>query len=157
MTRHGLSVAHSVTYKIWVGMRSRCSNPNAVQFKNYGARGICVCERWQQSFANFLADMGDKPAGKSLDRINNDGNYEPGNCRWATPAEQRRNQRNCVHIEFNGLRMTVEEWGRHIGIHPAVVRRRVNEGWKLEDIVSPVRQFRGRNSPPREYANRKKG
>ncbi len=77
-------------------MKDRCLNPNDKNYKNYGGRGITVCERWMD-FTNFLADMGEKPEGLTLDRINNDGNYEPGNCRWATWKEQRRNQRKFDH------------------------------------------------------------
>lgn len=82
----------STTYIIWKSMRQRCRNQNAEAFKNYGGRGIKVCERWEK-FENFLADMGERPGNLSLDRIDNDGNYEPGNCRWATRIEQRANSR----------------------------------------------------------------
>jgi hypothetical protein len=76
-------------------MKSRCSNPKNKDYLEYGGRGIKVCSRWMDSFAAFLSNMGEKPAGLSIDRINNDGNYEPGNCRWATGEEQRNNQRRC--------------------------------------------------------------
>lgn len=89
-TKHG---GHGTrTYRIWKAMRMRCNNKNIRDYKNWGGRGISVCPRWD-SYANFLEDMGEAPEGLSLDRINNDGNYEPGNCRWATRAEQARNQR----------------------------------------------------------------
>ena len=80
-------------YKIWAAMLQRCSNPNSTGFKNYGGRGITVCNRWRESFENFFADMGDRSPGTSIDRINNDGNYKPGNCRWASASVQRQNQR----------------------------------------------------------------
>ncbi|MHB1176108.1 MAG: hypothetical protein ACYCZJ_13395 [Sulfuriferula sp.] len=79
------------TYGTWSAMRGRCNNPNNPKYPLYGARGITVCERWNV-FLNFLEDMGDRPPGKTIDRINNDGNYDPDNCRWATPKEQRANQ-----------------------------------------------------------------
>lgn len=81
------------TYTVWQNMKARCYNPRSPSWQYYGGRGIQVCDRWRNSFANFVTDMGEKPDGRSLDRIDNDGNYEPGNCRWATPAEQVRNRR----------------------------------------------------------------
>ncbi len=89
---HALRDEHSPTYGTWATMLSRCRNSHFHKYKDYGARGITVCDRWL-TFENFLADMGERPKGRSIDRINNDGNYEPGNCRWATPQEQRQNQR----------------------------------------------------------------
>lgn len=92
---HGHSttnVGMTPIYSRWRGMKDRCYNPNSKQFHRYGGRGISVCARWRYSFETFLSDMGEPPEGLSLDRINNDGNYEPGNCRWATSAVQRNNQ-----------------------------------------------------------------
>ena len=91
------------TYQCYQDMRQRCLNRRCVAFKNYGGRGITICERWD-SFENFLSDMGEKPDGLTLERNDNDGNYEPSNCRWATRQEQRRNTRTCNYIEYNGER-----------------------------------------------------
>lgn len=89
-TAHGY--VGTPTYHTWSGMRARCTNPKNKEYARYGGRGITVCEQWDH-FVNFLADMGEKPPGTSIDRIDNAGNYEPGNCRWATAHEQRMNQR----------------------------------------------------------------
>jgi hypothetical protein len=86
------------TYNSWDGMKQRCLNPRNPNYPSYGGRGITVCERWV-SFENFLADMGERPAGLSLDRVDNDGGYEPGNCRWATRSEQQRNRRRSAYFD----------------------------------------------------------
>ena len=92
---HGHSVGGQLsgTYRSWRSMLTRCRDPKSNRYQYYGGRGISVCDRWKESFKNFLVDMGERPAGKSLDRLDNDGNYEPSNCRWATPSEQRLNSR----------------------------------------------------------------
>lgn len=93
-TRHGYCshTEQSPEYRSWAHMKSRCSNPNNSKYDDYGGRGITVCERWLK-FENFIADMGSRPQGKTLDRIDNDGNYEPGNCKWSTWSEQQKNKR----------------------------------------------------------------
>lgn len=89
---HRANSSRSPTYHTWLNMIARCDNPSAISYRYYGARGITVCERWR-NFENFLADMGERPPGKTIDRKDNDKGYEPGNCRWATPAEQVANRR----------------------------------------------------------------
>lgn len=91
---HSSRIKHSKTYNSWAGMIQRCTNPNHCGYKNYGGRGITICPEWLESFENFLSDMGERPEGMTIDRINVDGNYCPDNTRWATDAEQRANKRN---------------------------------------------------------------
>ena len=100
LTRHGM--AGTRAYNTWVNMRQRCERRTRPDWANYGGRGIKVCERWQ-TFEHFLSDMGEPPDGMSIDRIDNDGNYEPGNCRWATPMQQGRNKRNTAIVVVDGV------------------------------------------------------
>jgi len=101
---HGYAAAITVghrrprVYQIWIAMRARCENKKNTSYRNYGGRGISVCDRWQ-SFENFLADMGEPPVATSIDRLDNYGNYEPGNCRWATASEQARNRRSKKELQ----------------------------------------------------------
>lgn len=120
----------------WAGMKQRCLNPRSAQYHNYGGRGISICERWADSFANFLADMGERPEGMTIERIDVNGNYEPSNCCWADRAQQRRNQRDCIHFEFEGTRLTAEEWGKRSGLHPETIRRRLRAGLTGEAVFT---------------------
>lgn len=99
---------HTRTYKSWCHAKDRCFNPKCKKYPLYGGRGITMCDSWKNSFITFLKDMGECPPNKTIDRINNDGNYEPGNCRWATPSEQANNQRQTVFLKFpSGERVTL--------------------------------------------------
>jgi len=98
---HGMY--YTVEYRAWINIIQRCTNPNSQAYKNYGARGITVCPRWLNSFENFYKDMGKRPKGMSIDRINNDGNYEPLNCRWATDKKQAINRRT-IKLNENNIR-----------------------------------------------------
>ena len=122
--KHGYSRHGDVhpLYRIWLGMRDRCNNPNSLDYAYYGARGITVCAEWD-SFEKFKEDMGDRPVGRSLDRIDNDGPYCKANCRWATKQEQIWNTRKARWIEFNGQRKVLSEWARYFGVSPANVHK----------------------------------
>lgn len=126
-TKHGLSRAR--VYRIWRCMIDRCNAGN-VNGRNYYGKGIKVCERWKISFDNFLADMGLPPEGTSIDRINNNGNYEPSNCRWATWAEQCSNKSTNVFIDYDGLRMTMAEWSRSLEVPYHIIMSRNKKGIK---------------------------
>ena len=113
------------TYEIWIGMKSRCRNKKLKIYKNYGGRGIKVCDRWQgkEGYRNFLADMGERPERMSLDRINNNGDYEPSNCRWASQEEQHNNKRNNVRLKDGEAFLTMAELARKYGINYPKLKR----------------------------------
>lgn len=133
MTKHGMY--QSATYGIWEGVISRCNNPNNHAYNYYGGRGITVCDRWK-SFENFLIDMGERPGRKTIDRINVNGDYEPGNCRWASMKEQRRNCRNTVFYEFNGQKKILPDWAEEFGINMGTVKSRLTRGWTLDRALT---------------------
>ncbi len=133
---HTANGKFSKEYASWNGAKSRCFRKKDAMFKNYGARGITMCGQWKKSFESFLKDMGNCPDGMTLDRINNDGNYEPGNCRWATRTEQNNNKRNNHRISFGGKAMTISEWATNIGINQKTIWKRITRGWPLERALS---------------------
>ncbi len=124
-------------------MIRRCENPRCTGFDNYGGRGITVCPRWRNSFADFLEDMGERPVGTVLDRFpNNNGNYEPGNCRWATVKESSRNRRSSRIVEVLGMRGCLAELAEHFGLPVGAVRARLYLGWSNERaFTTPLRRF----------------
>jgi hypothetical protein len=126
-----IRVTHGMTgysgIKTWEGMVRRCTNPKDKDFALYGARGIKVCDRWLDP-RNFAEDMGEKPAGCSLDRIDSNGDYCPENCRWATPTEQGANKRNNRLIEHDGKVLHMSEWCRRLGVKPSTVLNRIKSG-----------------------------
>lgn len=125
-TTHGLSKTQ--IYFVWSAMRRRCGNPSDKRFSDYGGRGIKVCERWNNSFEAFLQDMGPRPEGGTLERIDNNGNYEPGNVRWASWKEQaRNNRRNHLHT-INGQTKSLAEWCEILGEPWTTVKKRVAAG-----------------------------
>lgn len=126
----------SPEYHAWEHMKSRCFNPNCKEYKWYGSRGITVCERWMD-FPNFLTDMGRKPLPDlSIERINNDGNYEPGNCKWGTTDEQRNNQRNNRKIEIGGVTANLFQWLSQYQVKKGAYYSRINRGWDVERAIT---------------------
>lgn len=125
-------------YRIWTGMIHRCHNSKRNCYRYYGARGIVVCERWRLDFQAFLDDVGERPSPKySLDRINNDGNYEPGNVRWADRTTQGRNTRANRILEFRGQRKCLTEWSEIVGISVGTIQFRLDEiGWSVERALT---------------------
>lgn len=134
---------NTAEFRIWMGMKARCKYACVPAFDHYGGRGIKVCDRWLESFESFLADMGPRPStDHSIDRINVDGDYEPGNCRWATRSEQSINRRCTKKLTVGGRTQSLAEWSREIGIglHTLAWRRR--QGWSPERIISPLTERR---------------
>jgi len=124
------------SYKAWVGMKKRCNNKKGRNYKDYGGRGIKVCDRWLNSFDNFYADMGESPPNMSLDRIDNNGNYEPSNCRWATQRKQMNNTRRNVRLTYNGITLNMVEWARRLGISRACLWDRLNRNMPAKAMFS---------------------
>lgn len=132
--KHGMS--KSKEYQTWIRIKERCGKITHPDYYLYGARGIIVCDRWLNSFDNFLLDMGFRPEGKSsLDRIDNNGNYDPSNCRWADIYTQARNKRCNIFYEFNGKNMCLSDWANKLGINPSSLRERLTK-WSLEKSLS---------------------
>lgn len=155
-TKHGHAGKGSAVYIAWQGMKRRCEDPNNKHYADYGGRGIKVCDRWQD-FANFLEDMGPKPTrSHSIDRMKNDEDYCPDNCRWATKVEQANNKRSNRVLEFNGRKLTVSEWARELGVQASALHRRLGNGWSVEDTLSrPLGRmisFNGRTQSLQDWA-----
>lgn len=137
-TTHGAS--GDSEYSIYCHMKTRCGNKNNTHYHRYGGRGIIVCKRWIDSYSNFIADMGKRPSPlHTLDRIDNNGNYEPSNCRWATKIEQSNNTTTNVRLSFNGESLTLAEWSRKLGINYSTLNFRLRNGCSVERILSPQR------------------
>lgn len=142
---HAKSGNKSPTYHSWCGVITRCINPNHKNYMDYGGRGITVCERWSHSFKNFLEDMGERPKGMSIDRINNDGNYYKENCKWSTITEQNRNMRNNVRLTFNGKIKLQADWAKEWEINPVVISYNIRKGHSMEWIYeNKVNQKEGK-------------
>jgi hypothetical protein len=126
----------SATHYAWTNMISRCINKNRPDYHRYGGRGITVCDAWRNSFSAFLADMGPRPDGTSLDRIDNNCGYEPGNCRWATKHEQMQNTSATRRISFRGETMGINAWASRLGINKQSLSDRLRRGWPLEKALT---------------------
>lgn len=132
--RHGMR--HTPEYEIWYAMLRRCNDPRNPGYPNYGGRGIKVCERWL-SFENFIRDVGRRQkATDTLEREDNDGDYEPGNVHWAPRCVNNNNRRNNIFLEWRGKRMTIGQWARESGIKKATLLWRHHQGWTVEQILS---------------------
>lgn len=148
---HGM--AKTPTYSSWHGMLQRCTNPNNPRWKRYGGRGITVSERWLK-FENFLEDMGVRPKGLSIERINNNGNYEPSNCKWATRREQQGNTSFNQLLTFNGETDHLAGWARRLGIKPDTLYSRIfTLGWTIERAFSKDPEDKKKKTNKSGYPN----
>lgn len=124
-------------YEVWRSIKKRCLLKTHPAFKNYGGRGITICDRWKDSFENFITDMGRRPSSNhQIERIDNNGNYEPPNCKWATVVEQINNRRNTVIIEHNGISKPLSYWAKEVNINVERLRVRLKEGWPFDRAIS---------------------
>jgi len=132
---HKTGAGETPTYSSWQSMLRRCLTPSTKGFKYWGGSGVTVCERWMD-FSNFLADMGERPIGTTIDRHpNNNGNYEPGNCRWANWVEQAENKRTTITLAYMGKELRLKEWALILGVKRKTLWSRVKKGWPVEKIL----------------------
>ena len=137
---HGMSGTR--TYAIWEGMINRATNPNSAAAHHYVGRGIGVCDTWRD-FSNFLADMGEVPPGLTLERVDNEKGYSPGNCKWATPKEQANNTRRNKNITAFGKTQSIEMWANELGIAAHILRWRLNNGHDIEKaLLTPAHRYK---------------
>lgn len=148
---HGMS--STPTHRTWQSMWTRCTNQNVKSYADYGAKGVRVCDRWRD-FAAFLADMGRRPDGKTLDRYpDHMGKYEPGNCRWATKVEQQRNTSANSIIEHDGRRLTQAEWVERTGIKQGTISYRIRSGWTPAEALCLTPHLGLKRKPPQRRAD----
>lgn len=141
---HGMS--NTREYQSWHMMKQRCGNPNATDYKNYGGRGIKVCKRWER-FENFFRDMGPRPIGTTLDRINVNKGYSQSNCRWASKKQQERNRRNNLLITHKSKTQCLSAWIDELRISHGTFQARRQDGWPIEKaLFTPVRKFNRKTS-----------
>ena len=138
------------TYKSWQAMKSRCTLPSCAGYEYYGGRGISVCKEWLESFDKFLTDMGERPEGCTLDRVDVNGNYEPSNCRWATARKQSNNRRNNKRIQYKGEELTISQWARRLGMSVSTFDSRIKR-WSIDKAIeTPVDAEKSRISKMRK-------
>ena len=142
---HGMR--HTPEYNVWNAIKHRCNNPNTKCFESYGGRGIKMCDRWLSSFENFIEDMGRRPTPKhSVERSDNNGNYEPTNCYWATAEVQRRNTRRSRIIEFRGERLNLVDAAKKYNLEVRTLWHRLKIGWPVEKaLLTPVKSLQGKH------------
>jgi hypothetical protein len=131
---HGMTKTR--TFKSWESMRQRCNNPNDPSYARYGGRGIAVCHRWNESFEAFFSDMGERPTEMTLDRIDNEKDYEPSKCRWATLKEQQRNRKVSIRLTHQGKTLPLIEWAKETGIPYYLLLQRHSAGWPPDKLLS---------------------
>ena len=133
--KHGQS--GTALYKRWAAMKDRCGNPNNLHYDRYGGRGVRVCERWEDSFEAFCEDMGEPPSGAhTIERVDNDGDYAPGNCCWATRKVQQNNRHGNIIVTINGQTKTLMQWCNAVGKNYGTVQGRMKRGWDVEKALS---------------------
>jgi hypothetical protein len=149
------SSQRTAEYRAWANIKNRCHNELTPAYAYYGARGIAVCDKWRNSYESFLADMGRRPSpSHSIDRIDNDRGYEPGNCRWATLSEQRRNTRAVQRFEHGGDKLMAIEWQEKTGLRSKIIRRRLIRGWSIEKAVTTPKLEPGEGHASQYVSNR---
>lgn len=133
-------------YRAWCHMLSRCYNPNVCNYRNYGGRGIGVHNDWRHSFENFYNHIGPRPSKKhTLERIENNTGYQPGNVKWATNLEQSQNRRTTTRLEFNGESLTIRQWCYKTGLSYATLKQRIKKGWSISDAITTVHRSKLKN------------
>ena len=130
-------------YNTWRNIHQKCLNPNSPAYKYYGGRGISVCDEWKSDFLTFYnwANANGYRDGLTIDRINNDGDYTPNNCRWVTMKEQSINKRNTVTLEYNGITKSIKEWSDDLGFKREVLKSRLKNGWSAEETLTTPSSF----------------
>lgn len=140
---HGLG--KTPEYSVWYDMKRRCYNKNNKSYKYYGGRGIQICDRWLESFLNFYKDMGPRPPKFTIERRDNNKNYEPDNCYWADRKTQANNTSQNRYITYNGETLTVAQWGEKLGLGREIIKDRLRWGWSIEDIMTtPINDFKNK-------------